>query len=291
MAIFRSVSILGLARSPTSDVGDLQKNLNVSILGLARSPTSSTPGPFWGQGVSILGLARSPTNRPAKRLKRSICFNTWAREEPNPANNSQNASSDCFNTWAREEPNIFPMSATYSAICFNTWAREEPNRSETIVPSFSSVSILGLARSPTQTSRDCGSEDRFQYLGSRGAQLWLHTHHNRNTGFNTWAREEPNANRYDTSNILIVSILGLARSPTKLGFQVKKSPVVSILGLARSPTSVPGWFDRAKDVSILGLARSPTSAATAFRSAAMVCFNTWAREEPNPCLPYSPQPK
>ena len=77
-----------------------------------------------------------------------------------------------------------------------------------------------------------------------------------------------------------VSILGLARSPTKAGqrkgewimFQYLGSrgaqlqagcgfhrPLqVSILGLARSPTRRPFRQDWAIDVSILGLARSPT---------------------------------
>ena len=57
-----------------------------------------------------------------------MCFNTWAREEPNHRRMSDRATNAGFNTWAREEPNL---SGTYrpsrQQASFNTWAREEPN--------------------------------------------------------------------------------------------------------------------------------------------------------------------
>ena len=121
------------------------------------------------------------------------------------------------------------------------------------------VSILGLARSPTQSDQ---SQKRIE-------------------GFNTWAREEPNQlQKGEISAEQYVSILGLARSPTTILSGGCSLRGVSILGLARSPT---GGFPRIdncqvfqylgsrgaqhggkiiraymRDVSILGLARSPT---------------------------------
>ena len=54
----------------------------------------------------------------------------------------------------------------------------------------------------------------FQYLGSRGAQLFLSTVRAFALGFNTWAREEPNGRKKSGLGRELVSILGLARSPT-----------------------------------------------------------------------------
>ena len=123
---------------------------------------------------------------------------------------------------------------------FNTWAREEPNFS---------------------MKKDFSLRSMFQYLGSRGAQPYYGSYLSCCTCFNTWAREEPNiidftgivfsfmfqylgsrgaqhssmAYSYDFVN---VSILGLARSPTRPGSMAQRRLPVSILGLARSPT----WF-------------------------------------------------
>ena len=105
---------------------------------------------------------------------------------------------------------------------------------------------------------DCQPVYLFQYLGSRGAQHKKHLVFLFPRCFNTWAREEPNL--YWLITLLYgweVSILGLARSPTRLAFNVESDSVVSILGLARSPTQ------RQHQESNGG------------------GFNTWAREEPN----------
>ena len=55
---------------------------------------------------------------------------------------------------------------------FNTWAREEPNMR--LADAFS-------------------NNTKFQYLGSRGAQLIRTLIQLSSRRFNTWAREEPNA--------------------------------------------------------------------------------------------------
>ena len=78
---------------------------DVSILGLARSPTSGRK-PAWDlEEVSILGLARSPTVDDVYYHLLTFCFNTWAREEPNAEVKISPNTAARFNTWAREEPN------------------------------------------------------------------------------------------------------------------------------------------------------------------------------------------
>ena len=123
-----------------------------------------------------------------------------------------------FNTWAREEPNLATGFYVATDVCFNTWAREEPNSRRTI----------------RRTEMP-----KFQYLGSRGAQL---------------------RGAIVVFRIARVSILGLARSPTSLVTILSNSgQKVSILGLARSPTIPLDHQPRDGRVSILGLARSPTA--------------------------------
>ena len=100
------------------------------------------------------------------------------------------------------------------------------------------VSILGLARSPTQN-------------GAVTVKVKI--------SFNTWAREEPNSfSDSSQSQRDNVSILGLARSPTHCDLETDFRKIVSILGLARSPTDEELNVFKERGVSILGLARSPT---------------------------------
>ena len=121
------------------------------------------------------------------------------------------------------------------------------------------VSILGLARSPTfipviefQTS----------------------------SGFNTWAREEPNKVHLRVSLVIRASILGLARSPTSRSFALPNL-FMCFNTWAREEPNVSGIDARVSAlVSILGLARSPTRRRYGC-TAADFRFNTWAREEPN----------
>ena len=164
-----------------------------------------------------------------------------------------------------------------------------PTRLAIFRPPDGEVSILGLARSPTRKPgiisprrgrfQYLGSRGaqpwcsgcrlpgvRFQYLGSRGAQLRFPDVLQRRFCFNTWAREEPNCDLLRSEIQCLVSILGLARSPT----------------LFRQPGAAR------RNVSILGLARSPTESFTARRNF-YFGFNTWAREEPNsPVIPLAP---
>ena len=103
----------------------------------------------------------------------------------------------------------------------------------------SEVSILGLARSPTVLHNAVPHVHlQFQYLGSRGAQLQnLIIRPQNSSCFNTWAREEPNIYKGRKYSRFKVSILGLARSPTRWVLDPARIKImVSILGLARSPT-------------------------------------------------------
>ena len=154
-----------------------------------------------------------------------------------------------------------------------------------LIPRFprqSGVSILGLARSPTNF---------FDIYGLTYQS------------FNTWAREEPNASRRcakfsrrtfqylgsrgaqpDTPTILtcttLVSILGLARSPTGAACMRPRHSRFQYLGSRGAQPSLHRSATPMADVSILGLARSPTCQVPP-TSYSTSCFNTWAREEPN----------
>ena len=209
----------------------------------------------------------------------------------------------CFNTWAREEPNRHLNMCASASTGFNTWAREEPNcRFCGGLRSDLEVSILGLARSPTDLVRQyiesilfqylgsrgaqqppfkdtviyhkfqyLGSRGaqlkrpgnditdcKFQYLGSRGAQLFMSAITSDFFSFNTWAREEPNGNPPHEAPYGAVSILGLARSPTRTIILMDgDSFLFQYLG---SRGAQPSLLDA-----------SCTNAS----------FNTWAREEPN----------
>ena len=124
-------------------------------------------------------------------------------------------SSSTFQYLGSRGAQQFGSLNCWSIASFNTWAREEPNSTPMTSRSKSTVSILGLARSPTP---------------------FLIIPITFNKGFNTWAREEPNplseavrtalcpfqylgsrgAQLDDAIDIgiIAVSILGLARSPT-----------------------------------------------------------------------------
>ena len=119
----------------------------------------------------------------------------------------------------------------------------------------------------------------FQYLGSRGAQL----------------------STVRAFALGIVSILGLARSPTRTGGADFSTQRVSILGLSRSPTrytlelrnhqkfqylgsrgAQPGgelWGDSGPQFQYLGSRGAQRQGI--WLSGEMGRFNTWAREEPN----------
>ena len=163
---------------------------------------------------------------------------------------------------------------------FNTWAREEPNlRLPTCLYPQASVSILGLARSPTRRDGEQHPQGRF----------------------NTWAREEPNLMERAWRLVIIVSILGLARSPTLNPHDLHPLRMFQYLGsrgaqptetarelrfscfntwAREEPNAAAGSAKHDGDVSILGLARSPTYTDLEL-DLSTVSFNTWAREEPN----------
>ena len=154
----------------------------------------------------------------------------------------------------------YPYNQPKSQQRFNTWAREEPNALPLMfIILLLSVSILGLARSPTRLIISCANLlVRFQYLGSRGAQ------HSRDsllaTGkrFNTWAREEPNPSHHLTIKNEIVSILGLARSPTRSWALRVMHEAFQYLGSRGAQRYGSRSYFKNRDG-----------------------FNTWAREEPN----------
>ena len=168
------VSILGLARSPTFPACKTVRPDRVSILGLARSPTtrmgaSSIQVLFQYLGsrgaqrhavssaglavsVSILGLARSPTRLFQCRAGTPFRFNTWAREEPNDNPPIKRALAVQFQYLGSRGAQLCRMS---QVACF-TVSILGLARSPTNIGSFRyfgcGVSILGLARSPTKRS-------------------------------------------------------------------------------------------------------------------------------------------
>ena len=208
----------------------------------------------------------------------------------------------CFNTWAREEPNLVLCNSISLPLSFNTWAREEPNKMIYASVCSGVVSILGLARSPTRTRGHGLTGMTFQYLGSRGAQLDDPPMLTRMLGFNTWAREEPNvANVPATSMELSFQYLGsrgaqlmaycFNNNARSFNTWAREEPNNSSAGSVRSPPCFNTWareepnalntvLQTLEQVSILGLARSPTHRRHAHQPSAHR-FNTWAREEPN----------
>ena len=99
------------------------------------------------------------------------------------------------------------------------------------------VSILGLARSPTKSPCFFLSLNLFQYLGSRGAQHEDISGNASATGFNTWAREEPNLSGRAGSRINQGFNTWAREEPNPCPHLMPPAPFpVSILGLARSPT-------------------------------------------------------
>ena len=119
-------------------------------------------------------------------------FNTWAREEPNSSKTTPAANDVLFQYLGSRGAQLGVSAVITSGISFNTWAREEPNSISRLPCALRLVSILGLARSPTEQCGQGIDQHRFQYLGSRGAQLQSGRYRHIRFGFNTWAREEPN---------------------------------------------------------------------------------------------------
>ena len=78
------------------------------------------------------------------------------------------------------------------------------------------------------------------------------------SSFNTWAREEPNLLWYALWIRLQVSILGLARSPTKKQFREAMEWQFQYLGSRGAQRDMSLETNMLQRVSILGLARSPT---------------------------------
>ena len=234
----------------------------------------------------------------------------------------------CFNTWAREEPNRHLNMCASASTGFNTWAREEPNcRFCGGLRSDLEVSILGLARSPTDLVRQyiesilfqylgsrgaqqppfkdtviyhkfqyLGSRGaqlkrpgnditdcKFQYLGSRGAQLFMSAITSDFFSFNTWAREEPNGNPPHEAPYGAVSILGLARSPTRTIILMDgDSFLFQYLG---SRGAQPSLLDAScTNASFNTWAREEPNLRQSIPVFQHDGFNTWAREEPNTVL-------
>ena len=80
--------------------------LDVSILGLARSPTSTFFAVSGATRVSILGLARSPTVNRLFQLCQLLRFQYLGSRGAQPIAYLPVDTGKRFNTWAREEPNI-----------------------------------------------------------------------------------------------------------------------------------------------------------------------------------------
>ena len=121
---------------------------------------------------------------------------------------------------------------------------------------------------------------KFQYMGSRGAQLRRSSTRNSLACFNTWAREEPNfpssrkaciRSSFNTwareepnldvklfSAIRDVSIHGLARSPTAAIWSLLYGYRFQYMGSRGAQQQADRMRGLSLKVSIHGLARSPT---------------------------------
>ena len=188
------------------------------------------------------------------------CFNTWAREEPNPDGGNIGTMHHVSILGLARSPTIFLSHISTGHTGFNTWAREEPNMVQTVTYLTQIVSILGLARSPTvshfflailrmfqylgsrgaqrRSGRASYGVIRFQYLGSRGAQRNDTLPNAPDSRFNTWAREEPNPMLLEKSFEFFCFNTWAREEPNyAASMRAKLRSPVSILGLARSPTT------------------------------------------------------
>ena len=189
---------------------------SVSILGLARSPTSAITTLLCLTCVSILGLARSPTSFHRWRFSGFRRFNTWAREEPNKKRGLVRAVRIQFQYLG------------------SRGAQRIRHHGNSIIDD---VSILGLARSPTNPLRHTGIQFVVSILG---------------------LARSPTCPRPCRKYSQGVSILGLARSPTRWRCRMTISKSFQYLGSRGAQRLTCGPSALTQAVSILGLARSPT---------------------------------
>ena len=133
------------------------------------------------------------------------------------------------------------------------------------------VAVIGSIKSPHQ----------FQYLGSRGAQPVLRDilcYISKGFQYLGSRGAQPHTLHFKTT-INQVSILGLARSPTKNAIKPFPCKGFQYLGSRGAQPAVRGLIVKSLQFQYLG-SRGAQLRKHCYANPGK-CFNTWAREEPN----------
>ena len=145
-----------------------------------------------------------------------MCFNTWAREEPNIKNIWYSYFRDVSILGLARSPTLINHYTTPERMFQYLGSRGAQPEQGTFPCGHQSVSILGLARSPTSFPQYALISIPFQYLGSRGAQLKKSPVELLAGVFQyLGSRGAQQPFQFEAADTIAVSILGLARSPTQ----------------------------------------------------------------------------
>ena len=212
------VSIHGLAWSPTDHAGAAQRLVPVSIHGLAWSPTCVACPLFPFDNCFNPRARVEPDGMERQDRRRAESFNPRARVEPDRVPYSRFGGYRGFNPRARVEPDYRRGTTMTRPEGFNPRARVEPDTGSIMVPPpYDSFNPRARVEPDPLFGRVARSGQVFQSTGSRGARP-----------VDQIGNDRPG----------VVSIHGLAWSPTgpfRFDYDVLS---VSIHGLAWSPTSI-----------------------------------------------------
>ena len=193
-AVFK-VSILGLARSPTSDRWAIRRQRDCFNTWAREEPNhqrferggvhkvfqylGSRGAQRWAatkadinalfQYLGSRGAQHATSSRTGLLEQFQYLGSRGAQPDPDRRRLLLRLG---FNTWAREEPNLRGVLHTREKADVSILGLARSPTGQVHGPGDSHrVSILGLARSPTPIITQCSTKDLwFQYLGSRGAQ-------------------------------------------------------------------------------------------------------------------------
>ena len=147
-----TVSIHGLAWSPTGIRSRYSRVRSVSIHGLAWSPTQGALK-LWGNYTRFNPRARvEPDVSPPAVFKSPAEFQSTGSRGARPESEEQTNDRLCFNPRARVEPDRGENQADRREGGFNPRARVEPDRGRVVPGGDLKVSIHGLAWSPTNSN-------------------------------------------------------------------------------------------------------------------------------------------
>ena len=232
---FQYLGSRGAQRGFTPQVGTIY---TVSILGLARSPTAACAFIHPCSMFQYLG-SRGAQHASRLYLLSPILFQYLGSRGAQLSRGLPDGWHDtCFNTWAREEPNRVTVRFPSDPIpSFQYLGSRGAQRNGTVIDSHVGLfQYLGSRGAQLYSVTVSNRIESFNTWAREEPNAFLTSPVSASYCFNTWAREEPNSFPEPDGYQAPVSILGLARSPTIHLLLPAERFFVSILGLARSPT-------------------------------------------------------